>query len=503
MNIIIIGSLLLSILQSILFWDKNLGISVMMFTIPTIIFLIYILEKNKKIQDKKAILFSIPIILLSSTYFIFNNTFFKILNIFVIIILLIIMCIFLSKKKLKLPEFMYNILAIILGSLESIEEVLKFFKPRKKENEQKNNPNLRKLGKSILISAPIIIIVLLLLISADEIFANMFQGVFTFLENLVSIPNTFDLIIRIIFIAITFMIIAGFIINLIAKNTMYNQEEIEEDKQEYKSGINIENMTINTIFTILNIIYLIFSIIQFTNLFSTIGNDPNFDYANYARQGFFQLMFVSFINFIIIFIAKINKQEKTKNETKYTKYMSILTIIFTIIIIISAFYRMILYEQEYGYTYLRLFVYFILITELIITIPVIAYILGKKIDLLKTIITITSTMYLILNFINIDNIIAKNNIDRYLEDPEENEIDISYLITSTNTDAISQLTRLLNTNDPIVVESVKNYLYNEQRELEIEEMDFQELNLSKIEAKNVLSNIDLRIEEEKKYEDFR
>ena len=164
---------------------------------------------------------------------------------------------------------------------------------------------------------------------------------------------------------------------------------------------------------------------------------------------------------------------------------------------------MILYEQEYGYTYLRLFVYFILITELIITIPVIAYILGKKIDLLKTIITITSTMYLILNFINIDNIIAKNNIDRYLEDPEENEIDISYLITSTNTDAISQLTRLLNTNDPIVVESVKNYLYNEQRELEIEEMDFQELNLSKIEAKNALSNIDLRIEEEKNYEDFR
>lgn len=214
-------------------------------------------------------------------------------------------------------------------------------------------------------------------------------------------------------------------------------------------------------------------------------------------------MFVSFINFIIIFIAKINKQEKTKNETKYTKYMSILTIIFTIIIIISAFYRMSLYEQEYGYTYLRLFVYFILITELIITIPVIAYILGKKIDLLKTIITITSTMYLILNFINIDNIIAKNNIDRYLEDPEENEIDITYLITSTNTDAISQLTRLLNTNDPIVVESVKNYLYNEQRELEIEEMDFQELNLSKIEAKNALSNIDLRIEEEKNYEDFR
>ena len=43
------------------------------------------------------------------------------------------MCIFLSKKKLKLPEFMYNILAIILGSLESIEEVLKFFKPRKKD----------------------------------------------------------------------------------------------------------------------------------------------------------------------------------------------------------------------------------------------------------------------------------------------------------------------------------------------------------------------------------
>ena len=37
-----------------------------------------------------------------------------------------------------------------------------------------------------------------------------------------------------------------------------------------------------------------------------------------------------------------------------------------------------LYEQEYGYTYLRLFVYFTLMTEILVLIPILARICGQK-----------------------------------------------------------------------------------------------------------------------------
>ena len=59
------------------------------------------------------------------------------------------------------------------------------------------------------------------------------------------------------------------------------------------------------------------------------------------------------------------------------------------------------YRQTYGYTYLRIFVQFILITEILISIPIMIKLLGAKIDLVKTSIVITCFMYLILNFMNI------------------------------------------------------------------------------------------------------
>jgi len=53
MKKILYSSLLLSILQSILFWDKSLGISVILFTIPTILVILYNLKEKGKIKNKK------------------------------------------------------------------------------------------------------------------------------------------------------------------------------------------------------------------------------------------------------------------------------------------------------------------------------------------------------------------------------------------------------------------------------------------------------------------
>ena len=55
MKKILYGSLLLSILQSILFWHKSPGISVILFTIPTILVILYNLKEQKMIKNKKGI----------------------------------------------------------------------------------------------------------------------------------------------------------------------------------------------------------------------------------------------------------------------------------------------------------------------------------------------------------------------------------------------------------------------------------------------------------------
>ena len=96
-------------------------------------------------------------------------------------------------------------------------------------------------------------------------------------------------------------------------------------------------------------------------------------------------------------------------------------------------------------------------------------------------------MYLILNFINIDNLIARKNIDRYLEDPKNIELDLSYLIQNTSTDAIPQIARLEYAQDQDISQRVKTYLEEQKEYLESEKTTWQEFNLSILNAKNELN----------------
>ena len=487
MGIIIGISAFLAILQSILFWNKEPGISVFIFVLACILYLIYVLSKNKKIVNKKALIFVIPIILLSSTYFIFNNELFNILNIFVIVALGIIMCVYLCKPKTKWSEFLKKIGYVFGGMFESVSDVIDTFKIPEDKKDNESLEKVKKIGKSLLITIPIILVVVLLLMSADQVFEGIFDKVFLDLSEVLSLDGIIKLLSRLSVILITFLLCGGFIVNLVKDNTMFTKED-----EDTKISVKFENLTINMILTILNIIYLIFSFIQITNLFMNTSNDPNFDYSSYARQGFFQLMFVSFINFVILTVANINKIEKTKNQKIYNKIMSLLIILFTLIIIVSAFYRMNLYQETYGYTYLRIFVDFVLISEVLISIPIIIYLLGKKIDILKSGIIIASFMFVLLNFMNIDNFIAEKNIDRYFNDPKNSNFDMSYLC-NLGTDATDQVTRLLKADDEYIVKRTENYLYEQKQSLNLDKMDWQEYNMSKKEAKEVLDRQNIEI----------
>ncbi len=487
MGIIIGISAFLAILQSILFWNRDPGISVFIFVLACILYLIYILSKNKKIVNKKALIFVIPIILLSSTYFIFNNELFKILNIFVIVALGIIMCVYLCKPKIKWPNFLKKIGCVLGGMFESVSDVIDTFKIPENKRDNESLEKVKKIGKSLLITIPIILVVLILLMSADQVFERIFDKVFLNLSEVLSLDGIVKLLSRLSVILITFLLCGGFIVNLVKDNTMFTKED-----EDTKVTLKFENLTINMILTILNIIYLIFSFIQITNLFMNTSNDSNFDYSSYARQGFSQLMFVSFINFVILIVANINKIEKTKSQKIYNKIMSLLIILFTLIIIVSAFYRMNLYQETYGYTYLRIFVDFVLISEALISIPIIIYLLGKKIDILKSGIIIASFMFALLNFINIDNFIAEKNIDRYFNNPKNSNFDISYLC-NLGTDATTQITRLLKSDDEYIVKRTEKYLYEQKQSLNLDKMDWQEYNISKKEAKEILDSQNIEI----------
>ncbi len=107
----------------------------------------------------------------------------------------------------------------------------------------------------------------------------------------------------------------------------------------------------------------------------------------------------------------------------------------TFIMPVSAFCRMTLYEQAYGFTYLRIFVQSFMIMLFFLFIANIVYIWVPKLPIAKSYFVISLAVYIILNYANVDIIIARNNIARYYN---TSKIDIMYL-KGLSCDAVKEL----------------------------------------------------------------
>ena len=406
-------TIILCLLHSILLVNQSFGINVLLLTIPLLGSIVYFLKENKCIKNKLGLLIIIPIVLLSSTYFIYSN-FFNKLNIIVIPLLYFLLYVITLDKSKSFFEIFKEIMNVMFNSIDNIGNFTR--ESIKDLPKEKLSPNTKKLIKSLLVVIPVVMLVLILLISADSIFGSLFNNFNKIFDNL-SIGN---IIVRLINFALLFFYLGGTLYYICIK---YKDEKTEIQKSKLK-----DPLTINLLLTVLNIIYIVFDIIQINSLLLHRVS-TGFNYANYARSGFFQLMFISFINIIIILLSK-KSQEKN-----YTKVMSLVTILLTVVIIISSFYRMFLYEQAYGYTVLRLGVYIILITEVILFIPTIIYIFNKKFNILRYYLIIIISIYSLVNCFSIDRIIAKNNISRY---QRMGIIDLDYL-ENNNYDNLNML----------------------------------------------------------------
>lgn len=405
-------TLLLVILNSILIVNQMLGINVILFTIPLLIFLFKYLELNKLIKNKLGLLFFIPIIILSGTYFIYDNIFNEV-NIIIIPILYILMFIFTTSSVDRLGDLINKIMNIIFKPLDYIGEVLKGSRKYFDSKIKLSKDNKRKI-KSILISIPVIILVIVLLSSADQMFNNLFSKIFELIKD-ISIP---DIIYRLIIMLILFVYLNAVLLVILNKLGVSDSGKTKE----------VDSYTMKVLLTSLNIIYLVFDFIQIRSLFLHNVTE-GIKYADYARNGFFQLMLISIINIVIVLLYRRSK------ENKYNKSMSLIMVLLTLVIIASSFYRMILYSNAYGYTVLRLGVYVTLITELILLIPTIIYIFKPKLNILSYYITILTIVYTFINLFSVDVIITNNNIKRYRE---KDDIDIDYLM-NYHSDNIKQL----------------------------------------------------------------
>lgn len=236
----------------------------------------------------------------------------------------------------------------------------------------------------------------------------------------------------------------------------------DSKKNSNRTKAKWDLITIITVIFIINIIYLLFSCIQFSYLYAEASKLPNgLSHAEYARKGFFELVFITLINLAILCSSIKLCRHSNSKITKLANISYTLLIAFTFNMLISANYKMKLYENMFGYTRLRLFVQTFMFLLAFILLITLLGIWINKIPIFKISIIASLVFYLALNFMNIDKIIAKNNIDRY---KDTNIIDINYLETLSY-DATGEIKKLLNSEDPKIKNSTFEYLNTQYKRI--------------------------------------
>lgn len=314
--------------------------------------------KNDDI-NKKAFYLLIPIILIIFSNLILillkgtldeNN---EILNIIVLPILISIYLFSLINRNYKIA--LVNIPLMFKIFPRYLFRNLKFLKI--KTSREKTNKILNAVF-GIIVGIVFSIVILLLLMSADDYFNKFVSKAF------ISINFDFSKIMQFV---IFFIIIFSIGVNLIRNRYIV----MKENKIR-----KIDHTIIISMLSVINLVFVLFLISEISKLCGNFLQIPKgYIYSSYAREGFFQLLFVTIINFSII-LYLLYKTNVIK-ENKIIRNLVLILIAFSVLLIFNSYYRMFLYIGKFGFTNLRLQVILFLLMELILFGIIIKKIINK------------------------------------------------------------------------------------------------------------------------------
>jgi len=476
---ILLYGLIVGISFDVLFYDKTLGISYPVYVV--LILLIFIASFWGSLRKLNNLIwfFAVPILLLAATFFIYSNQILKILN-YLIVPFLVIMFSSLAagvnKSDWSDIRFIGDIVKRVFVPFGFIHKpFVTLFRLNVREGREGRSRVLPKVLLGILISVPVLAIIIWLLSSADIVFKDLFTNI-----PISKIVKHFLVVVSI------FVYAACFLWSLLKA---FDERE-KSTYERIKWKLFFDPVILLTILVLINIVYAVFSVIQFAYLFggSSFVLPSSYTYAEYARRGFFELVVVSIINFgILLFGIVFVKKENKKIFTAIRAFLTLL-VVFTFVLLASAFYRMLVYEQAYGFTYLRVFVQTFMIMLFFLSIVNIIYIWYSKIPIIKSYFIISLAVYIIMNFANVDVIIAKNNINRYYE---TGQIDMDYL-KGLSYDAVPEMQKLLvsvkDSSEPYEKQIAEDIIEDfEEKKIKLEDQkSWQSFNISRYEAGKII-----------------
>ena len=475
-------ALVAGIIFDYLFYGKAIGISYPLFVV--VFYCLFWVASRRQVSfqiDFGWFLF-IPILLLSAAFAIHSNPVLLARNFVLIPLLLLVQTTLLvygyewssvrcvSRFIGRLLRQIFDNAPKVFFEAISLAKVAYRIAPEKRKT-------FRSIFLGLVISAPLLVIVIALLAEADTVFQNVMVTILKTLESIGSIP----LAEHVGVIGIITLLLFGYLAVVL-------KAEVEGGAVPVDRGRGGSDATIVvTVLVMVNAVYILFCAIQFTYLFGgedVIRSIPDYTYAEYARRGFSELIVVTVINLSILLIGL----HVTKNDGKLDYLVLVLRcllVLCTAIMLYSAHLRLKLYEEAYGYTYARIFAHTFIGLLFVLFMLTLYKLWRREFPLLKAFAIAALLTYTTLNYVNVDAVIARKNIDRYIQ---TGKIDLEYL-RELSYDAIPELIRLSFTGGEDTAAKQMAVFLREKRSELSSESPWQSYNLSKARARYILSEM--------------
>lgn len=337
----------------------------------------------------------------------------------------------------------------------------------------------------LIIFLPVLVLVINLLVEADAAFESLVNGI-RFSISSKTLEYILQIALGIPVACYLFGLVYG---NRTKRHTGHiSVESIEKYAAIFRFAPRI---TVNSALTALNAIYVVFFLSQASYLFSAFGNiiPEAMTYAEYARRGFFELCSVAGINLAVLAIAHLITHRNSNNQVapKMLRIETVVLCLFTIILITTAISKMAMYINYYGLTQLRVYTTWFMVFLFIIFI-IVAIRQFKNFNGSKIVIVCFIVFFMTLCYGNVDGMIAKYNIDRYMNGTLET-VDVIALSELSDA-AVPYLYGLYQETDNVALKmSLKTTISQSGSRIVSNDLTFRDFNLQSYKAEIIRSNL--------------
>lgn len=434
---VMLGALALGWAFDLLFWDRRPGVTLFLFFALTLAVGLILARLDEKRPARSSLLLAVPALGFAAVSFLRQEPMTAALSYLLALVCLGLMAATYRSgawTRYSLSDMVVAAFRLgISGLIGAGEMQMKAGSEPPAEGEPvKKGGGFRRTAlpvlRGLLLALPALIVLALLLSSADPIFEQRMSA----LLDIFRPEKWVEYLLRAFYILLLAYVLTGVFAHVLVKSQ--NEKLIGVEKPWLPPFLGwIESVIV---LGAVDLLFLFFVFLQFQYFFGGQANvnAAGFTYSEYARRGFGELVWVALISLLIFLGLAAVTRRSEKWQRRVFSALGVLLVALVAVMLVSAYQRLVLYEEAYGFTRLRAYTHvFMVWLGVLLAATVVLDLTGRRRAFGLTALAVAAGFVATLALMNVDGFIVNQNTAR----AEEN-----FVITTGDSGRIADGSRL-------------------------------------------------------------